>query len=94
MWGLRHDYAVTGTLSPDATCNYYATQWYNGRAAFRRADGSYWIWWDGTDTWNISAVLGTQGADYWTRTDPDPAGTYTPGGTATGTATVAAGTHV
>ena len=92
-WGIAFKHAVTGTLSPDATCNYETAGWYNGKGYARRIDGAYFIWWDGTDTWTISAVLGTQGTEYWTRVDPNIVGVYALGGTATGEATVAEGTH-
>ncbi len=92
-WGIASRHAVTGTLTPDATCNYTTVGWHNGKGYARRADGAYYIWWDGIDTWTISAVLGVQGTDYWTRTDPNINGVYAIGGTAIGEATVAEGTH-
>jgi len=81
---------VTGTLSPDAAGDYSTRAIYGSKAySQRKADDSYSIWWDGIDSWIISAVLGTEGADYWTRTDPNIIGVYTAGGTATREATVA-----
>lgn len=88
-WGIAHAHTVTGTLSPDATGSFTTQGWYNGKGYSVRADDGYYIWWDGTDTWTISTVLGTVGTDYWTRTDPNINGVYSPGGTATGDATVA-----
>lgn len=76
-------------MTPDATGSYTTRGWYNGKGYSQRADDAYSIWWDGIDSWIISAVLGTQGADYWTRTDPNINGVYAVGGTAIGEATVA-----
>lgn len=59
-----------------------------------RTDEAYFLWWDITSTsWNISEVLGTQGALYWQHIDPSITGLYSPQGTATGDATVALGEH-
>ncbi|MBA7474991.1 hypothetical protein ES707_10354 [subsurface metagenome] len=92
-WGIANLHAVTGTLTPDASCNYTTVGWHNGKGYARREDGGFYIWWDGIDTWTISAVLGTQGTEYWTRTDPNIIGVYAIGGDAIGEATVAEGTH-
>lgn len=83
---------MSGTLSPDATGNFYTAGLYNGRGYARRADGAYFLWWDGVDTWTISAVLGTPGADYWEEVAVSPvSAAYDPLGTATGVAAVAEG---
>lgn len=76
-------------MNPDATGNYTEIAKYNGKASYVLAGGGWYIWWDGVDTWNISTVQGTQGTNYWTRTDPAMVGVYSPGGSATGDATVA-----
>jgi len=78
--------AVTGTLNPDTTGVYVENGVYGGQPAYERADSAYWIWWDGAQ-WVISSVAGTSGAAYWT--GAAIAGTYNPGGIASGTATVA-----
>lgn len=72
---------MTGTYNPFGT--------HNQKKTLKLATGDWYIWWDGTDTWNISTVIGTQGAAYWTRVDPAIEGAYTEGGTATGEATLA-----
>jgi len=82
-------YAVTGTLSPDATGVVVRNGQEGDLPAFGRVDGAQSLWWDGSTTWTLSAVKGTAGASYWTRVDPNPVGSYTAAGTATGTATVA-----
>jgi len=84
-------YEITGTLSPDATGVVVRLGQQGGLPAFERVDGAYWLWWDGSTTWTLSTVKGTAGAAYWERVDPNPVGAYTAAGTATGTATVAAG---
>jgi hypothetical protein len=86
-------YGATGTLSPDSTCNYDVKGAFNGKPYYKRRVAGYFMWWDGTDSWYISAVLGTPGAGYWKRTNASPVGVFTHGGTATGDATVAAGEH-
>jgi len=91
-WGLVC--SVTGTLTPDATCNYTFEGSWDGRDYFRRSDGSYYIWWSSIDNaYVISAGVGSKGPTYWTGDQPALPGTYTPGGTATGNATVALGEH-
>lgn len=82
-------YSVTGTLSPDATGSYVEYGDYNGNRYIRRIDGGYFIWWDDTDTWTLSVLLGVQGTAYWTRVDPSIEGVYVAQGTATGVPTVA-----
>lgn len=85
---------MTGTLNPDATCNYDFYGTYDVQDYFRRRDGSYFIWWENVvGDWVISSTLGVKGAAWWIRNDPDPVGTYTNMGTATGIATVQNGEH-
>ena len=91
MFGLDHECHVTGTLNPDAVDDYYIAGWYNGKEYAVSDSGSYYIWWDGTDTWTLSALLGTPGAAYWDRTNPSFYGVYDFKGTATGDATVVVG---
>lgn len=88
-WGIDFLHTVTGTLSPDATGSFTTSGTHNGDGYSKRADSGYHIWWNGTDKWIISVVLGTTGTDYWERTDPNIIGVYSPVGGATGDATVA-----
>ena len=88
-WGIDFLHTVTGTLSPDATGSFTTVGTYNGDGYSRRADSGYYIWWNGTDKWIMSVVLGTVGTAYWERTDPNIIGVYSPAGTATGDATIA-----
>jgi len=92
-WGLDFltdkIYTVSGTLVPDVTGTYNPDGFYNNRESLVLAAGGWFIWWDGTANWKISTVKGTEGTDFWTRTDPSIEGAYTAGGTATGEATVA-----
>ncbi|MCK5616722.1 hypothetical protein KAR91_83445 [Candidatus Pacearchaeota archaeon] len=90
---LLREWAVTGNLTPDASCNYKTVGWYNDRRYGRRIDGFFFIWYDGAVKWYISSVLGTPGAAYWDRADLSMFGVYTPRGTAAGNATVAEGVH-
>lgn len=82
------NYEVTGTLDPDVTGTYNPIVSFNDKRSYEITATQWFLWWDGLDTWNISAAPGVQGADFWTRTDPDIEGDYDPGGTATGDATV------
>jgi len=75
-------------LSPDVTGTYNPIGPYNDKPSYQLATNGWFIWWDGVDSWKISTLRGTPGAAYWTRTDPAIGGLYTPGGTATGDATV------
>lgn len=86
--GLLPAYTGSGSTAPDVNGVYNIVGGFNGKAFYKWADGSEYLWWDGVDTWNISAALGTPGAAYWTRTDPDPAGLYVVGGTAEGAITM------
>ncbi len=79
---------MTGELTPDVTGTYNPIGPYNDKPSYEIVGTGWYIWWDGIDTWNISTLRGTQGADYWTRTDPLIEGLYSPGGTAIGDATV------
>jgi len=80
---------VTGTLSPDVTGQYDPVGPYNDKPSYEIVATGWFIWWDGINSWKISTVRGTEGANFWTRANPAIEGVYTPGGTATGDATVA-----
>lgn len=82
---------VSGGIDPDATCTYFKAGTYTGQNYYRRADGAWFIWWNGI-YWTISAELGVETAAFW-RGVPFAlvTGNYTPFGTASGTATVATG---
>jgi len=82
---------VSGTISPDSTGDYDTLGWSNGKGYCRHLTESFYLWWDGIDSWVISAALGETGANYHKRTDPSIIGVYGPVGEATGDATVAAG---
>jgi len=82
---------VSGTIVPDSTGDYDTKGAYNGKDYAEETGGNFFIWWDGVDSWIISAVLGTPGTDHHKRTDPSIIGVYSPEGAATGDATVAEG---
>lgn len=88
----KADYQVTGSLTPDATGNYFVAGTYNLKKYYRRADGAYYIWWYAGPLgaqWVISNELGVVG---WLRGSMDIEGPYIPyGGGTSGTATVSAG---
>lgn len=86
---IDESYDVTGTLVPDVTGTYDPLGVYNLKPTYEIQATGWFIWWDGVDSWKISTVVGTEGTDYWTRNNANIVGVYTPGGTATGDATVA-----
>ncbi len=82
---------VTGSLSPAVTGAYAGAGTYNDQAFYTQSvSGATWyLFWDGESTWRLSSQLGAAGAAYWDLTDPGiDGGTYTPGGSASGDATV------
>ena len=82
-------YEIAGTTLPDFDGSYFKTGDLNGDSAYTNRDGAGFLWWDGVDSWIVSAILGTEGTDYFKRTDPSQIGTYTNQGSATGTVTSA-----
>lgn len=82
---------MSGTIVPDSTGDYDTVGTLNGKDYTKHAAGTFYIWWDGIDSWIISAALGVTGVDYHKRTDPNIVGVYELQGSATGEATVAEG---
>lgn len=80
-------YEIAGTTLPDFDGSYFKTGEEGGDSAYTNRDGVGFLWWDGVDSWIVSAVLGTEGTDYFKRTDPSQIGAYTNQGSATGTVT-------
>jgi hypothetical protein len=79
---------VAGTLSPNAVGTYIGTGTYGGKPYYKLST-TFNIWFDtASGYYIISVVLGTRGTAYWEAGSDEPDGAYTPGGTATGTATV------
>ena len=80
-------YEIAGTILPDFDGSYFKTGEQGGDSAYTNRDGAGFLWWDGVDSWIVSAVLGTEGTDYFKRTDASQIGAYTNQGSATGTVT-------
>jgi hypothetical protein len=83
--------AVTGSLTPAVTGTYAGAGTYNDQPFYTQdVSGATWyLYWDGSSKWRLSSQLGSAGADYWERTGSGiDGGTYTPGGDASGDATV------
>lgn len=80
-------YEIAGTTLPDFDGSYFKTGTQGGDSAYTNRDGNGFLWWDGVDSWIVSAILGTEGTDYFKRTDPSQIGAYTNQGSATGTVT-------
>lgn len=81
-------YEVTGELTPDITGTYNPIGPYNSMPSYEIAATGWFIWWDGSENWKITSVLGVEEEDFWTRNNVSIEGIYTPGGTAIGDATV------
>jgi len=86
-------YHVSGSLSPDSTCNYVEGGLHNGKTYYSRVAGIYFLWWDGIASWILSNRLGLVPNGHWFRTDPSPFGSYTPSLPYTGTAVFSVGGH-
>lgn len=73
---------------PDATGTYIGSGTYAGKPYYK-IGAAYHIWYNEVaGVWKISVLLGTEGAAYWSSSSDFVDDTYTPGGTATGAATV------
>jgi len=82
---------VSGTISPDSTGDFFTLGWHNGKGYCKHLTESFYIWWDGIDSWIISSAVGVTGTDYHKRTNPSIIGIYAIEGSATGEATVSQG---
>lgn len=88
------DFNVTGTLSPDSTCNYFDSGTFNGKPCYSRDDNAWHIWGHPTLAIHyISAALGDLSGPYWAKFGGDVPGNYSPSNGASGTATVSEGGH-
>lgn len=81
-------YVVTGDLVPDATGDYYDAGIIEGVQAYRRFDGSYYIWQYAEDDWSLSTYPLVEDPPLWEYTGPLPPGIYLPIPPTTGEATV------
>lgn len=78
-------YTSSGVTSPVSAGVYTWAGEYNGQLYFKNAGGTLFIWWEPTDAWwNMSAVLGVEGAGFWYSPTASVVGTYLPVGTYTG----------
>jgi len=85
------DYNVSGDIAPNAKGNYFVAGMFNEQPYYRRQDSAWFIWWhEFPPFWVISSELAVFGPSYWQKDGPIT-GSYTPAGTATGTALVSAG---
>lgn len=85
------DYNVTGILVPDSSGSYFYAGSFGGVSYARRADGAWFLWWDGVQSWNITSILGGACEFIWERESPDIEGLYIGAFPATGDATVRIG---
>jgi hypothetical protein len=90
----RPDFNVTGTLSPDATCNYFEAGTYNGYPYYQHEEGNWFLWaFVSVPRWIISETVG-DGLIVWRKDGLEtPVGAYDPYIGCSGIATVSAGAH-
>jgi len=85
------DYHVTGTITPDATGDYFVDGVYNGFPCYRNATSTFWIWYlPGTPAWVICAIKGNIFIPGWVGAEDQIETSYEPGNGAIGIATVSA----
>jgi hypothetical protein len=82
-------YNITGTLTPDAAGSYSSESQHEGAPSYANSLRTFFVWWDGVDSWIVSDEIGNIENPYWKRTDPAIVGDYTPQNAAVGTATIA-----
>lgn len=90
-------YNVTGSIAPDATCNYFTAGTHGGKPYYLRNDSAWCLWWSGAAYygWVISRTVGVRGTQWWYRgaSEEDPEGMYGIGGGVSGYPFVSAGPH-
>jgi hypothetical protein len=91
---LVPDLNVTGTLSPDATCNYFEAGIYNEAPYYKRSRGGFYIWQAVLPNLHyIGSILGDLSGPYWSKIGTGFAGSYNPSNGASGVALVSEGGH-
>lgn len=92
--GIVPDLVVSGTISPDATGNYFQGADYEGNPTYVRADMAYTVWYgNGSDRWRLTPAAGDNSL-YWRQATTGLEalfGNYAVNSNTTGTAVVAAG---
>ena len=84
-------YTITGDGNPSPNGHYFENGVYNGEPCYEREDGAFWIWWNSTfEYWAISVAPDDEVAGTWSLAVGGPPGEYSPQGTYTGNAVVAA----
>jgi hypothetical protein len=68
-----------------------ATPWLTVGLGIQTINPNWFLWWDGIDSWILSPVLGVTGTCYWKLTSYNFLGTYSPFGTAFGSAVLLSG---
>lgn len=81
-------YQVTGVLDPEAAGNYWVESEYNEKTSYVLEGRTFFLWWDGINSWIISDSIGWKEGPYWKRASTIITGAYAPQGGASGTATV------
>jgi len=87
------DFHVSGTLTPDCSCNYFLRGILNGRNYYQRGTDNWFLWWTYSNYWYITQVLGAPTTHYWEKYGGLESGIYTPRTGALGIAIVSPGGH-
>jgi hypothetical protein len=82
--------ATSGDNEPNVTGQYYANGTYGGETLYTRMDGAYNVWADGgLGYWVISTAAGSRGTSYFEKSFPGAFGSYSAGGSASGSVSFA-----
>jgi len=80
-------YEIAGAVLPEFNGSYYADGTLNTKTSYANKDGAGFLWWDGVDSWVVSAASGVLGTDHFIRVDASAVGAFTNVGSADGTVT-------
>ena len=91
-WPACVGYAATADResTPDIHGCYAQDGEHNLKPLYVKAEGDWYVWWDGAETWKISQQPDESGTTWWALTHADPWGEYPPHGLAVGTVNFAA----
>lgn len=82
------DCFIYGDLSPNPTSAFHIAGTYNGKTYFSNLTGTWYIIWDGIDSWYINNKIKPDLTDGWKLTAASHIGIYSPHGTMTGNAII------
>ena len=86
--GLNPTVQVTGTITPDATGQYYESGTYEDVATYTHINGLYYIWFADGLLWTLNGEIGNTGTSFLWQTEHDEFGLAYPYEAASGVATI------